>query len=131
MWRQGWIYPLCTCSYRLAAAHDLQVRMILETLNSLQREPQRADLNTRHKLISHLPHPVFNCHMGACRFISTQSALIVWHNAFNVQFHYCKLDYQLEISTGDLICKIIVNILVDFILVMWYGIAIHCFTHCT
>ena len=32
---------------------------MLETLNSLQREPQRVDLNARHVLISRSPCPVF------------------------------------------------------------------------
>ena len=56
---------------------------MLETSNSLQRELQRADLNTRCKLISRPPRPAFICHMGTCGFISRQSALIAWHNAFN------------------------------------------------
>ena len=57
--------------------------MMLETSNLLQREPQRADLNTRHKLISHPLHPVFICHVGACGFISRQSA-IVWHSDYKL-----------------------------------------------
>ena len=59
--------------------------MMLETSNALQREPQRADLNMRHELISCPPHPVFICCVGACGFISRQSALIAWHNAFNAK----------------------------------------------
>ena len=55
---------------------------MLETLNMLQREPQRADLNIRCELISCPPRPVFICRVGACEFISRQSALIAWHNSF-------------------------------------------------
>ena len=58
---------------------------MLETSNSLQREPQRADLNIRCELISRPPRPVFICHVGACGFISRQSALIAWHNAFKLE----------------------------------------------
>ena len=43
--------------------------MTLEMLNALQREPQWADLNVRHKPISCLPCPV---------------ALIAWHNAVKI-----------------------------------------------
>ena len=60
-----------------------RARMMLETLNLLQTEPQRADLNMRCELVSHLPRPVFICLVGACGFISRQSALIAWRNAFN------------------------------------------------
>ena len=56
---------------------------IVETSNALQRELQWTDLNMRCKLISCLPHPVFIFRMGSCGFISRQSALIAWHNAFN------------------------------------------------
>ena len=59
---------------------------MLETSNSLQTEPQRADLNKGCELISCPPHPVFVYRVGACRFISRQSALIVWHNAFKLGF---------------------------------------------
>ena len=58
---------------------------MLEMSNELQREPQRADLNIRCELSTCLPHPVFVCHVGVCRFISRQSALIAWYNAFNLQ----------------------------------------------
>ena len=56
---------------------------ILETSNMLQSESQWADLNIKCELIRCLPHPVFISRVGACRFISKQSDLIVWHNAFN------------------------------------------------
>ena len=56
------IYWLISKGYR---AHAM-----LETLNSLQREPQWADLNTRHELISRLPCPLFIWCMGMCGFIS-------------------------------------------------------------
>ena len=53
------------------------------------REPQRAGLNMRRKVISRLPSgPVFICHVGACGFISRQSALIAWHNAFKAVLSY-------------------------------------------
>ena len=39
--------------------------MMLEMSNTLQREPQRADLNMRHELISCPPCPVFICCVGA------------------------------------------------------------------
>ena len=41
----------------------------------LQREPHRADLNMRCKLISCLPCPIFICHVGVYGFVSRQSAL--------------------------------------------------------
>ena len=57
---------------------------MLETLNAEALSAVRSDLNMRHELISCPPCPVFICRMGACGFISSQSALIAWHNAFNV-----------------------------------------------
>ena len=57
---------------------------MLETSNVLQREPQWADLNIRRELISRPPRPVFICRVGACGFISRQSALLAWHNAFKM-----------------------------------------------
>ena len=62
-----------------------RAHMMLETSNALQREPQMADLNIRHKLISCSPRPIFICCVGACRFITRQSVLIAWHNAFKAQ----------------------------------------------
>ena len=68
---------------RILISKGYRAHTMLEMSNSLQRELQQADLNTRHKLISRPPRPVFICRVGACGFISRQSALIVWHNAFN------------------------------------------------
>ena len=51
---------------------------MLKTSNSLQTESQRAYLNMRHELINFPPRPGFICRVGSCRFISRQSALIVW-----------------------------------------------------
>ena len=68
---------------RILICKDYRVHTMLEMSNLLQREPQRADLNMRRELISCPPCPVFICRVGACGFISRQSALIVWHNAFN------------------------------------------------
>ena len=59
---------------------------MLETSNSLQRVPQLADLNMRREFISHLSCPVFIWHVGACGFISWQSALIAWHNAIKAPY---------------------------------------------
>ena len=69
-------------SQRGLISKGYRAHTMLETSNALQREPQRADLNVRYKLISCPPRPVFICRVGACGFISRQSALIVWHNAF-------------------------------------------------
>ena len=74
---------------------------MLETLNSLQTEPQRADLSMRHELISCLPRPVFICCVGTCGFISRQLALIAWHNAFN---YTIKLEGTIICLDAD-ICK--------------------------
>ena len=57
----------------IGKGYSLRVHMIVKTLNSLQREPQRTDLNMRHKLISHPSRPFFICHVGVCRFISPYS----------------------------------------------------------
>ena len=67
-----------------------------ETLNSLQKEPQRTDLNMRCELINRPPRPIFICCVGTCRFISMQSALIVWHHAFKGQ---AKLPFEVLTAT--------------------------------
>ena len=67
---------------KILISKGYRAHMMLEMLNSQQREPQRADLNMRRELISCLPCPVFIWCVGECRFISWQSALIAWHNAF-------------------------------------------------
>ena len=65
-----------------------RARMVLETSNTLQRKPQLAELNMRYKLLIHPPRPVFIYHVGTSRFISRQSALIAWHNAFKITCMY-------------------------------------------
>ena len=66
---------------RILIGKGYKANTMLEMLNALQREPQQADLNMRRELISCPSCPVFICHVGACGFISRQSALIAWHNA--------------------------------------------------
>ena len=55
---------------RILISKGYGAHTMLEMSNSLQREPQWADLNMRCELISHPPHPVFICRVGAYGFIS-------------------------------------------------------------
>ena len=91
---------------RIQISKGYRADTMLETSNVLQREPQRADLNMRRELISHLPHPVFIFHVGTCGFISRQSALIAWHNAFNTT----GLLKQEQVHTRPLECVIDNNV---------------------
>ena len=79
---------------RILISKGHKAHTMLDMSNSLQREPKRADLNTRCELIGRPPRPVFICHVGMGGFISRQSALIAWHNAFKLDFvHYlCKME---------------------------------------
>ena len=69
---------------RVLISKGCRAHTMLETSNSLQTEPQGADLNMRRELVSHSPRPVFICHVGAGGFINRQSALIAWHNVFKL-----------------------------------------------
>ena len=81
--RSLWSSAMGSQRVRILRSKGYRAYKMLETLNSLQREPQQTDLNMRHKLISRLPRPVFICCVSICMFTSRQSALIAWHNAFN------------------------------------------------
>ena len=71
---------------RMLMGKGYRAREMFGTWNSLQREPQRADLNTRRELNSQPPCPVFICHVGACGFNSRQSALIEWNYSFKTYY---------------------------------------------
>ena len=64
-------------SVRILISKGYRAHTMLETSNSLQREPQRADLNMRREVITRPPRPVFICHVDACGFISRQWASLI------------------------------------------------------
>ena len=63
--------------------------MLLEMSNAITEQASAGRFESTCELTSHPPRPMFIYYVGACGFISRQSALIAWHNALSLCIIIC------------------------------------------